>query len=259
MKTSGQTILITGGTSGIGFELARQLLERGNTVLITGRDEARLSATRAKLPGVHTFVSDVADPTAIDALFEQVTRQFPALNVLINNAGQMRVLNLRAGQTALDDLTREIQTNLIGPMHMNQRFLPHLTKQPEAAIVNVTSGLAFVPMAVSPIYCASKAGLHSYTQSLRAQLKGTPVRVFELAPPATKTPLDRDFPAGLTEGIRFMDVTVLVNAALRGLEKNRDEILPGLATVLRWLGRLAPRVALLDKAGTAMLTAGASA
>ena len=98
-----------------GASTSRQLLERGNTVLITGRDEARLAATRAKLPGLHTFVSDVADPTAVDALFEQATTRFPAINVLINNAGQMRVLNLRAGHNALDDLTREIQTNLIAP------------------------------------------------------------------------------------------------------------------------------------------------
>jgi len=181
--------LITGGTTGIGFELAKQFLRLENTVLITGRDRSRLDAAKAKLPGVHTFQSDAADSHAISSLCEKVTREYPELNVLINNAGLMRRINLQEGGSQSEDICREIETNLNGPIRMVQQFLPHLKKKEEAAIVNVSSGLAFVPMALTPSYCATKAAIHSYTQSLRYQLKGTRVEVLELIPPYVQTHL----------------------------------------------------------------------
>lgn len=142
MKLEHRTVLITGGTSGIGLELARQLLERGNTVIVTGRDQARLDAVTSGLPGVHTVRSDVGDPEAIKALHDDVLARFPALNTLINNAGIMRNLKL-TDDRALQDVTREIATNLSGPVQMIQQFLPHLKIKPGALIVNVSSGLAF--------------------------------------------------------------------------------------------------------------------
>lgn len=238
MKLHGRTILITGGSGGIGLELAR-LLAPNNTVIITGRNVTRLAAACESVPGLHAIASDAADPNAIDALHAEVTRRFPALDVLVNNAGVMRVINLRVANEPAD-LVREIQTNLVGPMQMVQRFLPHLERKPDAAIINVTSGLGFVPMAACPIYSATKAGLHAYTQTLRVQLRGTSVRVFELAPPGTKTELQKDFPPGVVHERAQMDVRQLAAAAVRGIERGREEIRPGFAQLLHVMHRLVP-------------------
>ena len=240
MKLSNQTVLITGGTSGIGFELAKQLLLRGNEVIVTGREQSRLDETKRSLPGLHTFLSDVSDPEAIANLYSRVVSTFPALNVLMNNAGIMRNLSLKQ-ERGLDDITREIDTNLSGPVRMIQQFLGHLETMPEALIVNVSSGLAFIPMPASPVYCATKAAMHSFTQSLRAQLQGTQVSVVELAPPGTETPLlRREFEAEM-KGQKGMDVGVLVRKAIAGIEAGRVEIRPGLSDVLYAMSRIAPR------------------
>ncbi len=240
MKLTNKTILITGGTSGIGLELAKQLLGRGNTVLVTGRDPEKLEATRQALPGVHVFQSDVSDPKAIAALHDNVVAQFPALDVLINNAGIMRNLNLNQNRD-LYDVTREIETNLSGPVRMVQQFLPHLNTRKDALIVNVSSGLAFVPLPVSPVYCATKAALHSFSQSLRAQLDGTSVTVIELAPPGVETPLFRGEFAEETKGQKAMDVSVLAKEAIAGIEAGHLEIRPGLSNVLKTMSRVAPQ------------------
>src|SRR5581483_1404510 len=189
MKLSGNTVLITGGTSGIGYEFAAQLLKRGNTVIVTGREPSRLEQAHQSLRGIHTVESDVSEPGAIESLCSTVIEKFPALNVLINNAGIMRKINLLGEVHSLEDITREVETNLAGTVRMVVQFLPHLKSRADAAIVNISSGLAFVPLPVAPIYCASKAGVHSFTQSLRVQLKGTRIRVFEVAPPMTQTRL----------------------------------------------------------------------
>ncbi|WP_223654141.1 SDR family oxidoreductase [Hymenobacter psoromatis] len=190
MELRHHTTLITGGSSGLGLEFARQLLALGNTVLITGRDQTRLDQAKQQLPQVHTFRSDVRDPAAIAALHAQVVARFPALNILVNNAGEMRKLNLNDPTLSLHDVTQEVEVNLSGPIRMVQQFLPHLKTQKTAAILNVNSGLALAPFPISPVYGATKAGLHSYTQSLRVQLKPTAVQVFELVAPAANTPLN---------------------------------------------------------------------
>jgi len=250
MRLENKTILITGGTSGIGLELAKQLLARGNTVLITGRDRARLEETKRALPAVHIYGSDVSDPTAIKALFETVTAQHPQLDLLVNNAGIMRKLDL-VQPRALGDVTREIETNLSGPIQMVQQFLPHLLARESAIIVNVSSGLAFVPLPMSPVYSAAKAALHSYSLSLRVQLAGTGVTVIELAPPGVETPLLRAEFEEEMKGQKGMDVTVLVKAAMKGIEGGKLEIRPGLANILRIMSRVAPQLILkqLAKAG----------
>lgn len=239
MRLSGRTILITGGTSGIGFELARRLLDRGNAVVVTGRDEDRLAAARAALPGLHAIRSDVSDPAAIDALHDQVVARFPALDMLINNAGVMRNIKLRE-EHALDDLTRELDVDLAGPIRMVQRFLPHLLARPEAAIVNVSSGLAFVPFPPAPIYSAAKAGLHAYTEVLRVQLRGTGVSVIELAPPGTDTALYHGEFAHETAGTKPMPLGVLADKAVAALAAGKAEIRPGLSNVLKFMSRAAP-------------------
>src|SRR5580698_9486357 len=239
MKLEKRTVLITGGTSGIGLELAKQLLERGNTVIVTGRDQEKLDAVKLALSGVHTFRSDVSDPVAITALHDRVLEQFPALDTLINNAGIMRNLKLSQDRD-LSDLTREIEINLSGPVRMVQQFLPHLKTRNGALIVNVSSGLAFIPFPLSPVYCATKAAIHSFTQSLRVQLEGTGVTVVELAPPAVETPLLRGEFAKEMKEQKGMDVKVLARHAISAIEADKLEMRPGLANVLMAMSRIAP-------------------
>ena len=240
MKLEKRTVLITGGTSGIGLELARQLHQRGNTVIVTGRDQGKLDAVKRELPGVHTFMSDVSDPLAIATLHDNVIAEFPELDTLINNAGIMRNLNLNQDR-GLKDVTREIEINLSGPVRMVQQFLPHLKTRTGALIVNVSSGLAFIPIPASPVYCATKAAIHSFTQSLRVQIDGTGVTVVELAPPAVETPLLRAEFAEEMKGQKGMDVKVLARRAIAGIEAGKTEIRPGLSNVLKAMSRIAPQ------------------
>lgn len=239
MKLENKTVLITGGTSGIGLELARQLRQRGATVIVTGRDQDRLDAAKRMLPGLHIVKSDVSDPGAIAALRANLVAQFPTLDTLINNAGIMR--NLNFGQDGdLLDVTREIEINLSGPVRMIQEFLPHLKTREGALIVNVSSGLAFIPFPAAPIYCATKAAVHSFTQSLRAQLDGSGVTIVELAPPAVETPLLRGEFAEEMKGQKGMDVKALAARAIAGIEAGTLEIRPGLSNVLKVMSRIAP-------------------
>lgn len=255
MNLAKNTILITGGTSGIGFELAKQLSQLGNTIILTGRDQKKLDRTKSLLPAVHAIRSDVSDPAAINILFTEVTKKFPDLNILINNAGIMRTINLHEEETNLEELTREIEINLQGPIRMTKVFLPHLKKKSAAAIMNVSSGLAFVPLPTSPVYCATKAALHSFTQSLRVQLKNTNVKVFELAPPATQTELLGDFDPEDMKGISIMKVEAMVTAAVKGLRDDCLEIRPGQSNQLRMMSRVAPHFILnqMSKAVDRML------
>ena len=239
MKLEGRTILITGGTSGIGFELAKQLMARRNTVVITGRDPLKLAEAKSSLPGVHTFQSDAGNPDDIRSLREQVLAKFPALNTLVNNAGIMRNLNLNTPRP-LTDVTQELEINLSGPVQMVQEFLPHLKSRPDALLVNVTSGLAFVPFPLSPVYSAAKAGLHAFTRCLRTQLQGSTVRVVELAPPGVETRLFRAEFEKEMKNEKGMPVDVLVTKAIAGIEANKTEIRPGLSNLLYILSRLAP-------------------
>jgi len=240
MKLEGNTVLITGGASGIGLELAKGFLARKCTVVITGRDAAKLAKAQAAVPGLKTLRSDVARVDEINALFETVKRDFPTLNVLVNNAGVMRSLNLHKDGDDLDDLTSEIDINLKGPIRMARRFLPLLKQQPSAAIINVSSGLAFVPLPISPVYCATKAAVHSFTQSMRIQLARTKVQVFELAPPATQTELLGNFEANDMKGVPIMPLEEMVRACFKGMEKDTLEIRPGQSNQLRFMSRLAP-------------------
>jgi len=240
MKLRAKTILITGGTSGIGLELATQLLQFGNTVIVTGRDRKKLDATSRSLPGIHIFQSDVSDPEAITALRDAVLERFPALDVLVNNAGIMRNLNLNRDRDLID-VTREIEINLCGPVRMVQSFLPHLKTCENALIVNVSSGLAFIPLPLSPIYCATKAAIHSYSQSLRAQLSSKNITIVELAPPSVETQLFRGEFEEEMKGEKAMDVKVLARRAIDGIEAGTLEIRPGLSNILKTMSRVAPQ------------------
>jgi uncharacterized oxidoreductase len=241
MNLEGNTILITGGTRGIGLQMAREFLKRNNAVIVTGRDPATLDRAKKELPGLHALQSDVSQVADIEALHAHVAAHFPNLNVLVNNAGEMRTINLHDDGPSLDDLTREIDINFKGPVRMTKRFLPDLKERPRAAIVNVSSGLAFVPLPINPIYCATKAAMHSFTLSLRAQLKGTKVEVFELAPPATATDLLGDPNSPDLKGVPVMKVEDMVRRFLEGMGKDELEICPGPARSLKLMSRLAPK------------------
>jgi uncharacterized oxidoreductase len=200
MKISGNTILITGGGTGIGRGLAEALHAAGNTVIVAGRRRAALEAVVAANPGMHLALLDIDDAAAICDFAAQLVAEHPGLNVLVNNAGIMRVEQVLTDPDALAIAEATVTTNLLGPIRLTAALLPHLLAQPEATVVNVSSGLAFVPRADTPTYSATKAALHSYTTSLRHQLRDTAVQVIELAPPLVATDLtpgQRDNPRAL--------------------------------------------------------------
>ncbi|MGZ3723595.1 MAG: SDR family oxidoreductase [Bdellovibrionales bacterium] len=239
MQLTGNTILITGGSTGIGLELAKQLLKLGNKIIVTGRDAGKLKKAKETLPQIHTIQSDVSSTQEIEALFAKIKKEYPETNILINNAGIMRSQNLH-DQADLTDLTKEIDINLKGPIRMASIFLPHLKTKKAAAIMNVSSGLAFVPLPMSPIYCSTKAALHSFTQSLRVQLKKTAIKVFELAPPATQTELLGHMDEQDMKGISIMSVEAMVATAVKGMQNDQYEIRPGQSNQLKFMSRLAP-------------------
>lgn len=188
MKMSGNTILITGGTSGIGLGLAQRLHQAGNTVIISGRRRDLLASITAEHPGMASVHLDVTDPASIISCFETVTAEHPDLNVLINNAGIMLPEDL-TDPAHLEVAEATVVTNLLGPIRLLSAFVPHLVQRPDAVVMNVSSGLAFVPFPVTPTYSATKAAIHAFTQCLRIQLAETDVQVLELVPPAVRTDL----------------------------------------------------------------------
>lgn len=187
MKTSGNTILMTGGGSGIGEALAHRFHDRGDTVIIAGRRQHALDRAAAGRERIHTAILDVEDAAAVSAFADKILADFPSLNVVFNNAGIMKFEDL-AVERDLADAEATLAINVLGPIRLINAFIDHLTRQPDAAIVTVTSGLAYVPLVAAPTYSASKAAVHSYTVSLRSQLAGR-VEVIEVAPPGVQTDL----------------------------------------------------------------------
>ena len=215
MKMTNNTVLITGGTSGIGLALAERFLSLGNEVIICGRNEANLRAVKAKHPQVHIRVSDTGKESDRIALWAWATATFPQLNVLINNAGIQRKVDLSQSEP-WSDTDQEIAINLGGPIHLSRIAIPHLLKQERPAIMNVSSGLAFVPLTAAPVYSATKAAIHSFTLSLRYQLRNTPIQVTEIIPPAVRTNLggSHDFGVPLDE---------YADSVMKQIEESRPE------------------------------------
>ena len=241
MDLKNSTILITGGSSGIGLEMVKQLTEEGATLIITARSADALQKVKLAYPKLHTVQSDVSKPEDIRQLYKEVTTRFPNLNIIINNAGLMRLIDVQDESLDLEDLNREVSTNLSGTIQMVHQFLPHLAKQPSAAIVNVSSGIAFMPYSVAPVYSATKAGVRAYTQALRLQLKDTPVKVFEMVPPGVKTNLQNDWVLPPNPSM-MMDVDKMVSIAIRGLRRDSPELKPPMINVIKAASRLIPGV-----------------
>jgi uncharacterized oxidoreductase len=189
MNVTGNTILITGGGSGIGRGLAQAFHKAGNHVVIAGRRRQVLEEVTSANPGMKAVTLDIGDAAAIADFGTRMASGFPKLNVVIHNAGIMRPENLKAPSQSLADAEAIVTTNLLGPIRLTAALFPLLQRQPRSTIMTVSSGLAFVPLAMTPTYCATKAAIHSYTLSLRWQLKGTSTEVIELIPPYVQTHL----------------------------------------------------------------------
>jgi uncharacterized oxidoreductase len=189
MKMSGNTILITGGGSGIGRALAEKFQGSDNTVIIAGRNADRLNAVTAANPGMVGMALDISDKNSITSFARRLITDYPQLNIVINNAGIMVAEKVTADPVDVGIADATVITNLLGPIRLSSALLPHLLKQPQATLMTVSSGLAFVPLAMTPAYSATKAAIHSWSMAMRHQLKDSPVRVVELAPPYVQTEL----------------------------------------------------------------------
>lgn len=243
MNLQNSTVLITGGTSGIGLELVKQLTEQGADIIITARNLDALNKTKKKFPKVHTFQSDVSNSKDIEELYKNVIHRFPELNIIINNAGLMRLINLQDSTLDLENINREVATNLSGTIQMVHQFLPHLLTKKSAAIVNVSSGIAFLPYSIAPIYSATKAGVRAYTQALRLQLEDTNVNVFEMIPPGVNTNLQNEW-SQKPNPSTMMSVEKMVNVAIQGLLKDKKELRPFLISMIKLASRIVPNLLL---------------
>ena len=232
MKLSSNTVLITGGTSGIGLAFAEKYLELGNKVIICGRRENRLNDIKKIHPGIVTKLCDINESVERVSLATWVIKNYPEVNVLINNAG-IQLLTDLTQEVNLNKVHNEIETNLIAPIHLTSLLAQHLIQMKESAIVNISSGLAFAPLSFMPVYCATKAALHSVTLSLRHQLKDTNVKVFEIAPPSVDTELGHERREDKTQSHGGIHVDEFISEAMKSIENDAYESAVGMAENMR--------------------------
>ena len=230
MNITGNTILITGGGSGIGRGLAEALMAEGNEIIIAGRRRNMLDEAVAANPGMKSAVLDISSEADTESFAARMKADYPKLNVVIQNAGIMKYENVR--QRAVEDAEAMITTNLLGPIRLTAALMPQLLAQPSAAIMTVSSGLAFLPLAITPTYCATKAALHSYSQSLRYQLKNTNVQVIELVPPYVQTELTGEHQASDPNAMPLADFITEVIGLLKS-SPDAPEILVERVKMLR--------------------------
>jgi len=235
MRLTGRTILITGGSAGIGLAFALKFLDLGNEVIVTGRRQAVLDEVKVRYPLLHTIRGDVADPEQVAAVAAQVKAEFPGLDVLMNNAGIGNPTNLREPAHRLDGLMAEMDVNVGGVIRMTSALIDTLIAN-KGTVINVSSQLAFAPVPALAIYSATKAAVHSYTQSLRFQLEDHDVEVVELMPPAIETAMTSEFP----EGVSKITTGELVRLTVAALKAGTLEIRPGQTNQVAFMRRLAP-------------------
>ncbi|MCU9612001.1 SDR family NAD(P)-dependent oxidoreductase [Caldibacillus lycopersici] len=235
MKISGNTVLITGGASGIGLALAERFLQNENEVIIVGRRQEKLAEVKEKYPQIHTRKCDIASTTERTALYEWIKSDFPNTNVLINNAGIQQQVNLLKAPYDWNYYQKEISINIEGPIHLSMLFIPHLITKSNATIINISSGLAIRPGVWVPIYSATKAAIHSFTVSLRHQLANTTIGVIEVFPPAVNTDLGgvgihtsgaplADFADSVFHRIKTGDIEIGYGDSEKRLHASKDEI-----------------------------------
>lgn len=240
MVSSNQKVLITGGGSGIGLSLAKKFLSNENTVIITGRNLPKLEIVKAELPEIHIFQSDVTKEEEVIKLVSTIEEKFGGIDVLINNAGIMLLLDTGDESNDLTKQFEEIEINFHSPIRVLHHFLPQLKKSKNAVLVNISSGLAYVPFAQSPVYSGTKAAVHFWTKSIRPQLKPHNIKVIELLPPVVDTKLAKD--ADLKDdNLKPMPAEKMADIFWKGYSKGKEEITPGISTALKIMGRLAPR------------------
>lgn len=237
MRLHDNTILITGGASGIGLALAKAFVARGNDVIICGRNEQKLQAVHRDCPSIATFRCDIADAGDRERLAQHLADHHPGFNVLINNAGIQHNYDWSDARSHVRAIEEEVSINLLAQLTLTDRLLPALLNMPEAAIINVTSALALVPKQSAPVYCATKAALRSFTRALRYQLEQTSVKVFEIIPAL----IDTEMTAG--RGKRKISPARLAEESLRALQSGQHEIRIDKVKLLFALHRLLPRVA----------------
>lgn len=244
MRTSGNTVLITGGSAGIGLALAKAFLAAGNTVIVCGRDPIRLEQAKEALPGITTVRCDLTRDEDLADLLLKMQRDFPQLNILVNNAAMMHICDFVENSGDGRKIEEEVQTNVLAPMKLTSLLLPVLQRQASAAIVLVSSGLAYVPVENLAVYSATKAALHAFSRALRRRLRKTGVSVFELLPPLVDTDLSR------TLRMPKIQAAQVANELLKGLEREQYEVRVGLVKPLYIASKFVPSLAerMLSKA-----------
>ena len=229
MKTNGNSVLVTGGATGIGLALAEALVNADNEVLICGRRTAKLEEVKRRVPQIRVRQCDLSTKEGRESLCSLVTGEYGDLNILVNNAGIQRGIDMKKGTADLLRGEDEVQVNFIAPIYLSACFAPLLMAKKDAAIINVSSGLAFVPIAAMPVYCATKAGIHMFTVSLRHQLKGTSVKVFEIVPPMVDTELGKRPTRHSESGYGGIPPSEVAIETMRALENDEYEIVVGKA------------------------------
>ena len=237
MKMFGNTILITGGGSGIGLALAHALTQRDNKVIVCGRDESKLATARRAVTGLETKRCDLTRLNEREELVQWALERFPDLNILINNAGVVRPIDLSADTFDYNLIAEELLTDLHAPIEIALRFLPHLRRQAHAALVNVTTGQVYSPNAGTPVYSAAKVGLHAWTEAVRYQLRDTSLKVFEVLPPIVDTEMIRSLGVPTTEAVAPEEVAETI---VKSMTDDDEEIRIGPTKALYVISRIAP-------------------
>jgi short-subunit dehydrogenase involved in D-alanine esterification of teichoic acids len=238
MTRQNNTILITGGSSGLGLQMAKVFLERGNTVIICSRSTEKLKQAKLALPKLITYQCDIADRIACEEMVAWLTRQYPSLNMLINNAAIVHKEDFVQGESMIEKLYQEVATNFLAPVMLIKLLYPLLVRQTHAHIINVTTGLVYIPRTVYPFYNSTKAALHAFTQVLRQQLKDRHIKVTEVLFPAVATPWHNGKPPSIA-----ITAEKAVHEMVQQLEACKNEIRVGKVRLLYILSRLAPALA----------------